>query len=61
LPRDEVINGVNVHRFKSYISIGHYGLFPASSRRCAGTGLISFTRTGTANHKVKSEAASAPS
>jgi glycosyltransferase involved in cell wall biosynthesis len=28
LPRDEVINGVNVHRFKSYINIGHYGLFP---------------------------------
>jgi glycosyltransferase involved in cell wall biosynthesis len=28
MPRDEVINGVNVHRFRSYISVGHYGLFP---------------------------------
>jgi glycosyltransferase involved in cell wall biosynthesis len=28
MPRDEVINGVNVHRFKSYINVGHYGLFP---------------------------------
>ena len=28
MPRDEVINGVNVHRFRSYVNIGHYGLFP---------------------------------
>jgi glycosyltransferase involved in cell wall biosynthesis len=27
-PRNEVINGVNVHRFTSYVNIGHYGLFP---------------------------------
>ena len=24
----EIIGGVNVHRFKTYISAGHYGLFP---------------------------------
>jgi glycosyltransferase involved in cell wall biosynthesis len=29
---DEVINGVNVHRFKSYVNIGHYGLFPGFIR-----------------------------
>jgi glycosyltransferase involved in cell wall biosynthesis len=28
MPSDEVINGVNVHRFKSYVTIGHHGLFP---------------------------------
>ena len=28
MPRNEVINGVNVHRFKSYVNFGHYGLFP---------------------------------
>ena len=28
VPHNEVINGVNVHRFKSYVNVGHYGLFP---------------------------------
>jgi glycosyltransferase involved in cell wall biosynthesis len=28
MPRNEVINGVNVHRFTSYVNIGHYALFP---------------------------------
>ena len=28
MPGNEVIAGVNVHRFKSYINVGHYGLFP---------------------------------
>jgi glycosyltransferase involved in cell wall biosynthesis len=27
LPADETMNGVNVHRFRSYINVGHYGLF----------------------------------
>ena len=27
-PSYETINGVHVHRFRSYVSIGHYGLFP---------------------------------
>ena len=25
---NEVIDGVNVHRFRSYVNVGHYGLFP---------------------------------
>jgi glycosyltransferase involved in cell wall biosynthesis len=28
LPPDEVINGVNVHRYRSYVNAGHYGVFP---------------------------------
>jgi glycosyltransferase involved in cell wall biosynthesis len=28
MPRNEVVNGVNVHRFRSYVNIGHHGLFP---------------------------------
>jgi glycosyltransferase involved in cell wall biosynthesis len=28
MPSGEIINGVNVHRFKSYVNVGHYGLFP---------------------------------
>jgi glycosyltransferase involved in cell wall biosynthesis len=28
MPRHEVINGVNVHRFRSYVNVGHHGLFP---------------------------------
>jgi glycosyltransferase involved in cell wall biosynthesis len=28
MPPYEVINGVNVHRFRSYFNVGHYGLFP---------------------------------
>jgi glycosyltransferase involved in cell wall biosynthesis len=28
MPDTEVIGGVNVHRFKSYLNIGHYGFFP---------------------------------
>jgi glycosyltransferase involved in cell wall biosynthesis len=28
MPRDEIINGVNVHRFTSYVNLGHHGLFP---------------------------------
>jgi glycosyltransferase involved in cell wall biosynthesis len=28
MPRDEIINGVNVRRFRSYVNVGHYGLFP---------------------------------
>jgi glycosyltransferase involved in cell wall biosynthesis len=28
MPCHEVINGVNVHRFKSYFNVGHYGFFP---------------------------------
>jgi glycosyltransferase involved in cell wall biosynthesis len=35
--RDEIINGVNVHRFISYVNLGHYGLFP---------GFISLLRHG---------------
>ena len=28
MPVLEMINGVNVHRFRSYVNVGHYGLFP---------------------------------
>ena len=28
MPRSEVINGVNVRRFRSYVNVGHFGLFP---------------------------------
>jgi glycosyltransferase involved in cell wall biosynthesis len=28
MPRDEIINGVNVHRFRSYFNVGHFGFFP---------------------------------
>jgi glycosyltransferase involved in cell wall biosynthesis len=28
MPSNEVINGVNVHRFKSYFNVGHHGFFP---------------------------------
>ena len=28
MPADEPMNGVNVHRFRSYVNVGHYGLFP---------------------------------
>jgi len=28
MPSNEVLNGVNVHRFRSYINGGHYALFP---------------------------------
>jgi glycosyltransferase involved in cell wall biosynthesis len=28
MPADETMNGVHVHRFKSYVNVGHYGLFP---------------------------------
>ena len=28
MPATETINGVNVHRFRSYVNVGHYGLFP---------------------------------
>jgi glycosyltransferase involved in cell wall biosynthesis len=28
MPCHQVINGVSVHRFRSYINVGHYGLFP---------------------------------
>jgi glycosyltransferase involved in cell wall biosynthesis len=28
MPPNEVINGVNVHRFRSYVNVGHHGLFP---------------------------------
>ena len=28
MPSNEVINGVNVHRFRSFLNLGHYGLFP---------------------------------
>jgi glycosyltransferase involved in cell wall biosynthesis len=28
MPNSEVINLVNVHRFRSYFNVGHYGLFP---------------------------------
>ncbi len=28
MQRAEVINGVNIHRFRSYLNVGHYGLFP---------------------------------
>jgi glycosyltransferase involved in cell wall biosynthesis len=27
-PADEIMNGVSVHRFRSYVNVGHYGLFP---------------------------------
>ena len=27
-PCNEIINGVVVHRFRSYVNVGHYGLFP---------------------------------
>jgi glycosyltransferase involved in cell wall biosynthesis len=42
MPVDETINGVNVHRFRSYVNIGHYGLFPAfiSSLRHGGFDII---------------------
>ena len=41
-PKNEVINGVNVHRFRSYLSVGHYGLFPGfiSSLRKGGFDII---------------------
>ncbi len=28
MPADEMMNGVSVHRFRSYVNIGYYGLFP---------------------------------
>jgi glycosyltransferase involved in cell wall biosynthesis len=28
MPADETMNGVNVHRFRSYVNVGHYGFFP---------------------------------
>lgn len=28
MPDTEVIRGVTVHRFKSYVNVGHYGFFP---------------------------------
>ena len=28
LPPYEMMNGVHVHRLKSYINVGHYGVFP---------------------------------
>jgi glycosyltransferase involved in cell wall biosynthesis len=28
MPAEEMMNGVNVHRFRSYINVGHHGLFP---------------------------------
>jgi glycosyltransferase involved in cell wall biosynthesis len=28
MPASEVLNGVYVHRFKSYINVGHHGVFP---------------------------------
>jgi glycosyltransferase involved in cell wall biosynthesis len=28
MPAHELINGVKVHRFRSYANVGHYGLFP---------------------------------
>ena len=28
MPRHEVIRGVHVHRFRSYVNVGHYGLWP---------------------------------
>ena len=42
MPDDEVINGVNVHRFRSYISVGHYGFFPGfiSSLKHGGFDII---------------------
>jgi len=28
MPATETINGVSVHRFRSYVNVGHYGFFP---------------------------------
>jgi glycosyltransferase involved in cell wall biosynthesis len=28
MPANETINGVSVHRFRSYVNVGHYGFFP---------------------------------
>ena len=28
MPANETMNGVNVHRFRSYVNVGHYGVFP---------------------------------
>jgi glycosyltransferase involved in cell wall biosynthesis len=28
MPAEETMNRVNVHRFRSYVNVGHYGLFP---------------------------------
>ena len=28
MPPEETINGVSVHRFRSYVNVGHYGFFP---------------------------------
>ena len=28
MPASETVNGVHVHRFRSYVNVGHYGFFP---------------------------------
>ena len=33
LPADEMKNGVHVHRFRSYVNVGHYGVFPGFIHR----------------------------
>jgi glycosyltransferase involved in cell wall biosynthesis len=42
LPAREKINGVHVHRFRSYVNIGHYGFFPGfiSSLSCGEFDII---------------------
>jgi glycosyltransferase involved in cell wall biosynthesis len=42
MPAREKINGVHVHRFRSYVNVGHYGVFPGfiSSLRRGGFDII---------------------
>ena len=42
MPARETINGVHVHRLRSYINVGHYGVFPGfiSSLRREGFDII---------------------
>ena len=42
MPAHETMNGVHVHRFRSYVNVGHHGVFPGfiSSVRCGRFDII---------------------
>ena len=53
------MNGVNVHRFRSYVNVGHYGLFPGFVPSLKnGGGSTSFTPMVIGSHRAKSALAS---
>ena len=53
MPGNEVINGVNVHRFRSFFNLGHYGFFQGSFRRLGRVGLILYIHMAIGSRKVK--------